>query len=238
MTKRCCASCVYAVTLKDAQRELLVCTDRPGEAGRLSIVQPCDVCRRFWKRWEKTIRLKPPEPPSEDVRYIPLTRGLFAIVDAADYERVSKYKWCASGSGDRAYACRSDNGRYVSLHRFLMNPPKGMVVDHIDGNRLNNRRSNLRICTVRQNTWNSRPKGRSSRYKGVCRDRDKKKWVVYVRHEGHNWYMGRFDIEIEAARAYDRKAFELFREYAWLNFPEEYGLSPHRTRLYEGTKCH
>ena len=235
MTKRCCEYCVYAVPLKDVERELLVCTDRPGEAGSLSIVQPGDVCRRFRKRREKPFRLKPPRPPSDDVRYIPLTKGLFAIVDAADYERVSRYKWCATGSGCRAYACRSVNGKQLSMHRFLMNPSKGMVVDHIDGNRLNNRRSNLRVCTVQQNVWNSRPKGKSSRYKGVCRDKDKKKWVVYVRRDGHNWYMGRFDVEIEAARAYDRKAFELFGEYAWLNFPEEFGTSPARRRLYKGT---
>ncbi len=232
---RRCECCAYAVALKDGERELRVCTDRPGEAGALSIVQAGDVCRRFRKRREKPFRLEPPEPPSDDVRYIPLTRGLFAIVDAADYERVSRYKWCATGSGSRAYACRSHYGRHLSMHRFIMNPPDGMVVDHIDGNRLNNRRSNLRICTIQQNIWNSRPKGKSSRYKGVCRDRDKKKWVVYVRCNGHNWYMGRFEAEIDAARAYDRKAFELFGEYAWLNFPEEYGTPAARPRLCKGT---
>ncbi len=231
----CCGSCVYAVALQDAERQLLVCTDRPGVPGQLSIVQPCEVCRRFRKRREKIVRLEPPEPPSDDVRYIPLTRGRFAIIDAADYERVSRHKWCVTGSGRRVYACRSVNGKQVSMHRFLMNPPKGMVVDHIDGDPLNNRRSNLRICTVQQNIWNSQPKGKSSQYKGVCRDKDKRKWVVHVCHNGHNWYMGRFELEIDAARAYDRKAFELFREYAWLNFPEEYGMFPLRSRLCRGT---
>jgi hypothetical protein len=233
MTKRCCENCVYAVALKEAARELLVCTDRPGEPGQLSVVQPCDVCRRFSKRREKPVRL---EPPSDDVRYIPLTRGLFAIVDAADYELVSRYKWCARGPRERAYACRSDKGKMISLHRFLMNPPKGMVVDHKDGNRLNTRRSNMRICTQEQNVWNSRPKGKSSRYKGVCRDKEKKKWVVYARHRGQTHYLGRFGVEVEAARAYDRKAFELFGEYAWLNFPEDYVVMiPPRPRLCKGT---
>jgi hypothetical protein len=213
---------------------LLVCMDRPGVPGRLAIVQACDVCHRFRKKREETVRLEPPKPPSDDVRYIPLTKGLFAIVDAADYERVSQHKWCATGSGERAYACRSVKGKYLSMHRFLLNPPKGKVVDHADGNRLNNRMSNLRACTQQQNLYNSRPKGRSSRYKGVCRDKDKKKWVVYVRHKGKDHYIGRFDAEIDAARAYDRKAFEVFGEYAWLNFPEEYGMSP-RQRLWKGT---
>lgn len=224
--KACCEGCVYAVPLQDAERTLLVCVDRPGTAGQLSIVPPCGLCRRFRKRREKILRLEPPEPPSDDIRYIPLTKGLFAIVDAADYERVSRHTWCARGSGRRAYACSSINGRQVFLHRFLMNPPTGMVVDHIDGNCLNNRRCNLRICTTQQNIWNSRPKGKSSQYKGVCRDRGRRRWVVYVQHNGHNWYMGRFEHEIDAARAYDRKAHEVFGEYAWLNFPEEYGMAP------------
>jgi len=209
--------------------------ERPGARGRLSIVPADTVCLGFRKRREEPVRLDPPEPPSDDVRYIPLTQGKFAIVDAADYERVSRYKWCAVGPGDRVYACRNVHGKTLSMHRFLMNPPEGMVVDHIDGNRLNNRRSNLRICTIRQNIWNSRPKGKSSRYKGVCRDKSKKRWVVYVRHNDHNWYVGRFVSEIEAARAYDRKAAEVFGEYAWLNFPEEYGMHSPRLRLCKGT---
>jgi hypothetical protein len=107
----------------------------------------------------------PREPPDDSVRYVPLTRGKFVIVDTADYERVSGYKWCASGSGDRWYAVRNDRGRKVSMHRFLIDAPKGMVVDPIDGNGLNDRQSNLRVCTQRQNLLNSRARGKSSRLK-------------------------------------------------------------------------
>ncbi|MBN1507285.1 MAG: HNH endonuclease [Sedimentisphaerales bacterium] len=236
MTEQSCECCVYAMELKDGQRTMRVCVNRPGAPGQLAVVRGGDVCHRFCRKREATFRLEPPEAPSDDVRYVPLTKGLFAIVDAADYERVSQYKWCATGSGERAYACRSANGRHLSMHRFLVNPPKGKVVDHIDGNRLNNRMGNLRVCTQRQNLYNSRPKGRSSRYKGVCRDKDKKKWVVYVRHRGKDHYVGRFEVEIEAARAYDRKAFALFGEYAWLNFPEEYGMPPRqRSREQAGS---
>jgi hypothetical protein len=96
-----------------------------------------------------------------------------------------------------------------------------MVVDHIDHDGLNDRRSNLRICTQRQNLYNSRPKGRSSRFKGVCWDKARQRWVVYIRYGGRNRFIGQFADEIEAAKAYDRAAASLFGEYAYLNFPKE-----------------
>jgi hypothetical protein len=107
------------------------------------------------------------------------------------------------------------------MHRFLRHPPPGMVVDHINGNRLDNRAGNTRICTQQQNTFNSRPKGKSSKFKGVCWDKSKRKWLVPICIDGKNSWTGRFDDEVEAARAYDRKAAEIFREYAFLNLPQE-----------------
>ena len=103
-----------------------------------------------------------------------------------------------------------------------MNAPKGMVVDHIDGNGLNNRKSNLRICTKAQNVHNSRPRtNTSSKYKGVFWNKANKKWSATI-HKGDKWtYIGGFDDEKEAARAYDRKAAEFFGEFAYLNFPEK-----------------
>ena len=221
MKKPCCRDCVYAVPLRVEKQTLWVCTNAPGMPGLLRPVEQAGCCRQYRKRRTPPVRLAPPETADKSVRYVPLTKGKFAIVDAEDYERVRRYLWCASGSGKRMYAYRNDHGKTIAMHRFLTNCPKGMVVDHIDGNGLNNRQSNLRVCTQQQNLYNSRPKGRSSKYKGVCRDRAKNKWVVYVRHNGRNILVGRFDDEIEAARAYDRKAFELFGEYAYLNFPQE-----------------
>lgn len=105
------------------------------------------------------------------------------------------------------------------MHREIMNAPKGMVVDHIDGNGLNNRKSNLRICTQAQNNLNSRPKRNcSSRYKGVSFYKRDKIWQVQIFHNSRTIFLGRFDDEIEAALAYDRKAAELFGEFAYLNF--------------------
>jgi hypothetical protein len=214
------------VPLRYDGQTLTVCTNRPGQAGSLAAVEPTDSCRNFRAKRPKPVRTVPPDPPDDSVRYIALTKGRYAIVDAADYEVLNRYRWCVSGKGSRAYAVRCHKGTHISMHRFLMKPPKGMVVDHINGNGLDNRRSNLRICTQQQNLYNSRPKGKSSRFKGPCWDKSRQKWIVIIRYEGRNMQIGRFDDEVEAARAYDRKAYELFGEYAWLNFPEEFGLEP------------
>ena len=224
MKKPCCQNCAYAVTLRVAEQVLWVCTNAPGMAGRLTPVESTGCCRQYRQKRRAPVRLAAPESTDPSVRYIPLTKGLFAMVDAADYERVSQYTWCASCSGNRVYAYRKDRRKTVRLHQFLMNPPKGMVVDHIDGNGLNDRRSNLRVCTQHQNLFNSRPIVKSSRFKGVYFRRRSGKWCAGIRHCGHDLHIGTFDDEIEAAQAYDRKAHELFGEYAYLNFPEELGL--------------
>ena len=100
-----------------------------------------------------------------------------------------------------------------------MNAPAGLVVDHIDGNGLNNRKSNLRVCTQAQNSLNSRPRrNSSSRYKGVSFYKRDKIWQAQIFYNFRTINIGRFDDEIEAALAYDRKAAELFGEFAYLNF--------------------
>ena len=222
-TRRSCRSCTYAVVVRDGRRKLRVCMNGPAMPGEMVVVRDGSVCRNWARKRKalKPLRLPAPKPPNDEVRYIPLTKGKFAIVDAADYERLNRYKWCAMKGGAKLYACRTTGRRTILMHRFLMNPPKGMVVDHIDGNGLNNRRSNLRICTHQQNMCNTRPKGKGSRYKGVCWDKNRKQWIVVVRCGERHVHVGRFDDETEAARAYDRKAFELFGEYAYLNFPAE-----------------
>ena len=166
----------------------------------------------------------PPEPPDENSRYVPLTQGKFAIVDVADFARVSPFNWSVSVSGKRTYAYGHPNGKKVSMHRFLTKAPGGMVVDHIDHNGLNNRQSNLRVCTQHENLLNSRPRGKSSRFKGVCWNRFRRRWVAHICFNGRNLFLGAFTDESEAARAYDRKAYALFGEYAYLNFPEEIRL--------------
>jgi hypothetical protein len=102
-----------------------------------------------------------------------------------------------------------------------MNPPPGLVVDHIDGNGLNNTRVNLRICTSAQNICNSKGRSKTSKYKGVTRRKMSNKWFAQIKFNRKHIDIGRFDNEIEAAKAYDNVARKLFKEFAYLNFPEK-----------------
>jgi hypothetical protein len=233
MNNRCCSNCLNAVRLASRWFRvflahapgLMACISHPDSPGQIIGVSCAGVCSNFRPRHERPVRSSPLDPPDAGVRYIPLTQGKYAIVDAEDYERVSRYKWCLSRSGNQLYAQRRSHGKTIRMHQFIMNPPKGMVVDHIDGNGLNNRRSNLRICTRRQNGWNLRRRkrpGAPSQYVGVYPYKDRPgKWYVKVQCRGEVTNLGPFDSDIEAARARDRKARELFGEFARLNFPED-----------------
>jgi len=116
---------------------------------------------------------------------------------------------------------RQSKGKTIFMHRQIMHAPQGMVVDHIDGSGLNNHPRNLRLCTRRQNAYNSRSASGSSQYKGVTYDKATGKWRASINHQGKHHHLGLFDTERQAARAYDAKARELFGPYAYLNFPEE-----------------
>ena len=154
-------------------------------------------------------------------RQIPLTQGKFAIVDAEDYARLSRHKWRTARNCNNFYARREENGVTIGMHREILKPPAGLICDHKDHNGLNNSRSNLRVCTNAENARNQRPqKGRSSRYKGVGWHKRNKKWQAQIRFNGGLLHLGLFDSQIVAAVAYDRKAEELFGEFACLNFPQ------------------
>ena len=161
------------------------------------------------------------------VKEIPLTQGKVALIDDEDYGRVSKYKWYAIRNLKNPnywYAARSGNYVINKLHHFIMKARNRF--DHIDGNGLNNTRSNLREATQIQNSWNRRKprqlhRGKeTSPFKGVSKATCKQEWW-YSRlvHNYKEYYLGCFKTQEEAARAYDRKAVELFGEYAKLNFP-------------------
>ena len=145
------------------------------------------------------------------------TKGEEYYVDDEDYERVNKYTWHIEKAG-YLMACTGKKTRVPSrLHRYvLQDVPKGMTVDYIDGNKLNNCKSNLRICTQQQNGWNTRPqKNGTSKYKGVSWLSANKKWLVQI--GGNQEYLGLFTDEIEAAKAYNEAAKRRYGEYAWLN---------------------
>jgi hypothetical protein len=207
---------------------LLLCTNHPRSPGELVEVLPTETCRNFKAKAWRPVRAKPapdrPAPAANDsdpkVRRIPVGPNRFATVDAADYEKLSKYKWYVSSHGHNVYAYCRTRGRMVSMHRMILRPRRGRIVDHIDGNGLNNRRCNLRVCTRRQNLANQKPRGGSSRFVGVHRQGDK--WVAGISCRGTYYYLGLFDDEVEAAKARDRKAYELHGVHAYLNFPKDY----------------
>jgi hypothetical protein len=208
---------------------VLICVNTVAAPGQMREVAPKGVCQNFCVRRAKPVRVTPPKPPNDQVRHIALTKGKFAIVNACDYERLSRYRWFAM-KGDRTfYACRNDNRRVVLMHREILHAPKGVPVDHIDHNGLDNRQGNLRLCTPSQNNCNQGKHRRgSSRFRGVSWQKNARKWAATICYRGVHYYLGLFEDEVEAARARDRKAIELHGEFAWLNFPEEHGVTNRR----------
>jgi hypothetical protein len=159
-------------------------------------------------------------------RRIPLTQGKYAIVDPEDYERLSKYKWQVRKEARTFYATRSkprEKGKkrkYISMHRDVLPVPEGMFVDHINHNGLDNRKANLRPATPAQNALNrrSRKNKKFTEYKGITWNKQNKKWVVRIKHNDKRMFLGCFDDEVEAAKAYDRAARKYQGRYAAVNF--------------------
>ncbi len=151
-------------------------------------------------------------------RRLVLNRGRFTMVDAEDYDRLARYKWYCIGSGGYLYAKRSEGRRMIKMHRDIVQPPAGFYVDHKNHNTLDNRKSNLRICTPAQNSFNRIPSEKgTSRYKGVYWSSDRKRWIAVIGFRNRLIHIGCFDYELDAAVAYDDKAAELFGEFAALN---------------------
>lgn len=179
------------------------------------------------------------------MKKIPLTQGKIAIVDDEDYKWLSKYKWHYH-KGYAARTCRkTGRKRTIYMHREIMRTPEGFVTDHINGNKLDNRRVNLRICTKAQNNMNmkkfrSRKKAKhASRYKGVYwRGGRTPKWSAEIRYKGKQIHLGYFETEEEAAKAYDKAAIRLFGSFASPNFVSkgEMQCLKNSSKLYFQTK--
>lgn len=164
---------------------------------------------------------------SADFVSIPLPGGHQLLIDVADLRVALGFTWRAKKNRHVFYAAANRRlGRggpcCVYLHTLLMDPGRGMTVDHIDGNGLNNRRSNLRLCTPMQNQQNSAArKGKTSIYKGVTRPKRARGWRAQIRVNRQLILLGTFAQEEDAARAYDDAARRHFGPFARTNFPEK-----------------
>jgi hypothetical protein len=155
------------------------------------------------------------------VKEIPLSRGMVALVDDEDFGRVSAFKWCAKEGRHTFYGIRNtrrnDGGRTMQpLHRFILGltDPKRQT-DHINGNGLDNRRANLRDCTVAQNMANRGPASHNtSGIKGVYWFPQGKRWSAQIKANGVSKFLGYFHTKAEAAEVYAKAARELHGEFA------------------------
>lgn len=150
----------------------------------------------------------------------------YAIVDDEDFDYLNQFKWgidkvLVNGKINNFYVKkRGEKGSSLRMHRLIMNPPKGMVIDHINGNGLDNRRRNLRICTQSQNMQNQKKGKGSSIYKGVYLEKKHKykKYLASIKLDKKNIFIGYFHTEHQAALAYDLWANDLFGKFAKTNF--------------------
>jgi hypothetical protein len=207
-----CDNCSFSTWLVGLSRHILMCPRKVNPAGKWYQVRLGASCANFEPSGAFKANPQAPRP-------IPLTRGEFALVDARDYYRLTKYNWHVNVNGNTIYATRKERGKSVMMHRVIMDAPDHLSVDHIDHNGLNNRRSNLRLCTHAQNACNKLSRYGASRFKGVYWNKIRKKWVVTIQHNNKIYHIGYFEDQIAAAKAYDKKAAELHGEFACLNFP-------------------
>lgn len=163
------------------------------------------------------------EPPCSQCRPIPLSQGFMAWVSPEDFRRVMKRKWSVlkKKNGDMyAQTNMKVEGRWIRvlLHRFILEPPAGIQVDHRNGNGLDCTRENMRLATHGQNIHNQKPRAGSSKFKGVSRC-TKNRWMAQITSQREYRYLGLFANEEDAAKAYDVAAKQLHGDFAKLNFP-------------------
>lgn len=141
----------------------------------------------------------------------------YAIVDDCDYDWLNKYKWYYhDGYAKRR---RVNDGLPLLMHRMILKLNNtDSVIDHINHNTLDNYRSNLRECSILENTRNSKSRPGASKYKGVVPGGDR--WIANTKNNGESIYLGTYNTEEEAALIYDKYVREHFGEFASLNFPD------------------
>lgn len=164
------------------------------------------------------------------MKEIQLTRKKVALVDSQDYEQLNQWSWYANSNSPHLwYACRRkqvDKKRTLFLmHRVILNAPRHLQVDHINGNGLDNTRANLRLCTQSQNLHNQRTVFGSSKYKGVYWNKFGKQWRAHIGIDGKVVHLGYFRSEKQAALAYDNIVIKIIGKFAYTNqmrYPEDF----------------
>ena len=228
----CCHNCAYSYWDQDHTMECMslgvmnwpACANHPESLGRMRRVPQRGICVNYRPRLPT---------PEGDVKQIPLGDGFYAYVDAEDYEWLSQWTWHLHNG----YAVRRRNNKVINMHREITQAPKGMEVDHKNRNKLDNTRENLHVCTHAENAQNRRkPRNTSSRFWGVSYIKDRAKYMAFVCYKGEVVSCGCFTDQIEAARARDCKAVELFGDEAQVNFPEEWPRE-RRAQVYAQAEC-
>ena len=151
------------------------------------------------------------------MKEIKLTQGKIALVDDDDFEYLNQFKWHAMKIRNMFYAGRGHSG--TRMHREIMNVKKtDVIVDHKDGNGLNNQKDNLRPCSVGENNKNRHTVNNLSGYLGVSRVTSKcESWQAAIRVNGKNIYLGSFKDKKDAAKAYNEAAIKFHGEFARIN---------------------
>lgn len=150
--------------------------------------------------------------------YLELANGGFALVDDEDLPMLTQWRWVHTRDGQSIYVTRSGSDRAL-MHRVLLQPSLDLLVDHINGNGLDNRRFNLRTCTRAENARNRHRLRSSSGYRGVAQ-LSSGKWQAQIKVNGRSIYLGSHVTAEDAAKAYDAAARSHFGEFANTNFPE------------------
>lgn len=163
-------------------------------------------------------------PLPSEIRRVPLTRGYWAIVDAADFDWLMQWEWCVSAAGKfRTHFHAARNAAIPGpslMHALILPVEKPLVVDHVNGDSLDNRRANLRPATPSQNGANGRRHGKAAHgFKGIYFDNARKCWAAQIKVNYITRSLGRFDTPEDAAKVYDVAALEAWGEYAKPNFP-------------------
>lgn len=153
------------------------------------------------------------------MRQLDLSRGKIAVVDDEDFDRLSHFRWWAmEPKPGRFYATTALNidgkRKFILMHRMILSPRQDQLIDHKNGDGLDNRRTNLRICGFSGNSANSRRPG----VKGTYKARNGK-WAARIYSRGVKKYLGTFDSRNSAGLAYDAAARDIFGEFACPNFP-------------------